>query len=71
MFLDNPNCNCGHDPGKLVDPFNKLIVKGCQFTTVIRSLYIVFIDIDIHFIKKQTKYYSCVHIHSRESAIVR
>ena len=38
-----------NDPGKLIGPLNKLILKGYQFNTVIRSLNIVFIGINIDF----------------------
>ena len=44
-----------NDPGKLVDPLNKLILKGYQFNTVIRSLNIVFIGINIDFVISKFK----------------
>lgn len=36
--------------GKLKDPLNELILKGNQFSTVIRFLNIVFICININFV---------------------
>ena len=40
----------GNDPGKLITSLNKLILKGYQFNTVIRSLNTVFIGINIDFV---------------------
>ena len=39
-----------NDPGKLIAPLNKLILKGYQFNTIISLLDIVFIAINIDFV---------------------
>ena len=44
-----------NDPCKLVAPLNKLILKGYLFNTVIRSLNIVFIGINIDFVISRLK----------------
>ena len=44
-----------NDPCKLVAPLNKLILKGYLFNTVIRSLNIVFIGINIDFVISKLK----------------
>ena len=44
-----------NDPGKLIGPLSKLILKGYKFNTVIRSLNIVFIGINIDFVISKLK----------------
>ena len=44
-----------NDPCKLIAPLIKLILKGYQFNTVIRSLNIVFIGINIDFVISKLK----------------
>ena len=44
-----------NDPCKLIAPLNKLILKAYQFNTVIKSLNIVFIGINIDFVISKLK----------------
>ena len=47
--------NVRNDLCKLIASLNKLILKGYQLNTVIRSLNIVFIDINIDFVISKLK----------------